>query len=279
MQKLIIITFLFCYQSAKADTLSLSKAIKSNILKCSFEGNSNSTHYLNPLMVSLESKENKFHTIIIENGQQFISSDSSLQNLVIVKREVITLPPYQKKTSLLSAMCIEMHDGGPQSKVAYAQGKMSDGFLLELTKLIDKQKYFDIAAQQAIWCLINKSPIGNIDGFDSTEVRALQQLVSKATGQPIPKYVAANNYRQPVITDTLEGSFTYMVRQESEVLIAMFDKSNRVVRELYRNNKEPVGKKDFHFVFDSTVYQDEVYYIRLLINGEKRIEGTVRNSE
>jgi hypothetical protein len=279
MKRLITFALLISLHNANADTLSLSQALKGNIVKCSFEGNSNSTHYLNPLQVSLVSNENKFHTIVIETGQQFESSDSSLQNLVIVKRELITLPPYQKKTSLLSAMCVELHNGSPQSKIAYAEGKMSTGFLLELAKLIDKQKYFDLAAQQAIWCLTDKSSIETIDGFDSAEVRALQQLVSKATGQPMPKIIAGKSYRQPVIVDSLEGSFTYQVREPSVVLIAMFDKTNRVVRELYRNNNEPAGKKSFHFAFDSTVYTDEIYYIRLLINGEKRIEGTVKQIE
>lgn len=279
MQKLIIATLLFYCHCTFADTLTLSQALKSNKVKCNFEGNSNSTHYLNPLQVSLISNENKTHTIVIETGQQFVSSDSSLQNLVIVKRETILLAPYQKKTSLLSAMCIEEYDAAPRNNIAYAEGKMSTGFLLELAKLIDKQKYFDIAAQQAIWCLTNKASIENIDGFDSAEVRALQQLVSKATGQAMPKYVASKNYSQPVITDSLEGSFTYNVRENSNVLIAMFDKDNRVVRELYRNNNESTGKKNFHFAFDSSIYRDEVYYIRLLINGEKRIEGTVRNPE
>lgn len=279
MKKLITSALLISLQTANADTLTLSQALKSNVLKCSFEGNSNSAHYLNPLQVLLINNENKMHTIVIETGQQFESSDSGLQNLVLVKRQVITLPPYQKKTSLLSAMCVEMHNGAPRSNIAYAEGKMATGFLFELAKLIDKQKYFDLAAQQAIWCLTDKLPIESIDGFDSAEVHDLMQLVSKATGQPMPKYIAGKSYSQPTIVDSLEGSFTYQVREPSVVLIAMFDKDNRVVRELYRNNNELAGIKKFHFAFDSTVYKDEIYYIRLLINGEKRIEGTVKQME
>ena len=92
---------------------------------------------------------------------------------------------------------------------------------------------------------------------------------------PPAKDDTKRNYRDTIYEKSIEGSFTYTVRFESEVLIAMFDKDNRVVRELYRNNKEQPGKKDFAFAFDATIYTDKFYHIRLLINGEKRIEGKV----
>ncbi len=279
MQKFVLTATLFYGFTCHADTLTLTDALHNSKLTCQFEGNGNSTHYLQPIQLNIANSENRVYTIVIENGQQFISSNAALQNLVLTKREVIKLAPFQKRTVPLTAMCTEMSDAAPVSKVPYTPTTMANGRLLELTQLIEQKQYYDIAAQQAVWCLTNKAGIHSIDGFDESEVNMLQQAISRITGEAMPVRNAQprSGYGRTVITDSLSGSFTYTVRVNSNVLIAMFDKRNIVVRELYRNNSEAPGKKNFDFAFDASVYTDEVYYVRLLINGEKQLEGTVRN--
>lgn len=273
-------TVLFCEASSEK-IYTLNEAIKVNMIEYALTGSSNSTHYQKPVELSIKNKTNQILKIKIETGSLLEANDASLQNLITVKNEMIAIAPFGQKQTTLNAMCVQKNDAAPVDGKKYVPLEMATGALLELTKLIEMKNYFDIAAQQAIWCLTDASPIEDISGWNSEEVTDLQKFVSKATGKPLPPPPAKDdtkrNYQNTSFEQSIEGSFTYTVRQQGEVLIAMFDKDNRVVRELYRNNTEQPGKKDFAFAFDSTVYTDKVYHIRLLINGEKRIEGKVVN--
>lgn len=267
-----------------ADAIVLHDAITQGLALVSFAGNSNSTHYQKPVSISLKNKTNSTLNIIIENGLMLEAVDSSFQNLVVVKSERIAVAPYANKQMLLQAMCIEKSGMPPADNKMYSILKPASGSLLELSQLIERKQYYNLGAQQAVWCLTDKMSLDEVTTWNFAERNDLLTFLSKATGQPIPPPPAVddikrNNNSVPVYETSIEGSFNYTVRNTSEVLIAMFDKENRVVRELYRNNEEPAGEKEFKFAFDSTVYTDSYYYIRLLVNGTMRIQGKVLNDE
>ncbi len=45
-----------------------------------------------------------------------------------------------------------------------------------------------------------------------------------------------------------------------------------IVRELYYNPTEESGEHLFNYAFDTNTYEDPVYFIRLIINGEIKID-------
>jgi len=73
----------------------------------------------------------------------------------------------------------------------------------------------------------------------------------------------------------MSGEFSYNLYENRSITIAMFDKDNIVVRELYKNTVEKPGDHKLKFEFDATAYTDDFYYLKVIDNGDVAIEMKV----
>nr|NQU88827.1 hypothetical protein [Bacteroidota bacterium] len=64
------------------------------------------------------------------------------------------------------------------------------------------------------------------------------------------------------------GEFQYDLYETRSITIAMFDKDNIVVRELYKNQEVLPGPHHLKFNFDATAFEDEYYFVKVIDNGE-----------
>ena len=95
-----------------------------------------------------------------------------------------------------------------------------------------------------------------------------------------PLTVTVKNIRNYYATNyktSMHGSFNYDFFDTSFVTIGMFNIDNIIVRELYRNPKEPPGKHKLEYKFDATEYTDNFYYPRLIADGEIILNGKIDN--
>jgi hypothetical protein len=91
---------------------------------------------------------------------------------------------------------------------------------------------------------------------------------------PPSKTDYARNYHASEITMKIKvgGSYSFNFSRTKSVQIAMFNNQNVLVRELYKNNQELPGRKTINYAFDASIYKDPIYYMRLFVDGEKRLE-------
>jgi len=277
----LIVTFILIGPAFKPgnEHPDLNTAVKNKLISCTINGNPNSSHYLKPVIITIRNLK-KFPVVVdIDNGLILKANDSSYQNMVITRNEIITLNPLEKKSYELYGMCTEPSDKAPDSKTTYSSGNLAPAGLLEVTKLIQKSKYFDIAGQSAVWAVIDKRGLEDISGFDSIEARELQKLVSKVTGKPLPPPPAKNdylhNYQCHEYVASIGGSFEFASSRKMSVVVAMFDRNNIVVRELYKNPDVEPGTHKFNYEFDATVYKDDYYYIRFIANDDIKLSRKV----
>ena len=281
--KTLAILFLFLFfqslVSGSEKILSIKDALAKNVIKCNFTGNSNSPHYYQPLILSITNNDNEPIKVKIDNGQKFIASDESFQNLVLTKHELIALSPGETKKLELFSMCIESHDHAPLDRINYTLGEMASGSLLKLTLLIETKGWFDYVGQMAVWCLIDNNELDYIYGPENTEVYELVKLLAKETGKAIPPPPAENDYKRNFnsknIISTVKGTFKYTIAKTRNVSIILMDNNGLVVRELYRNPKEKAGDHSYEFTFDSTVYKDDVYLVKLVADGKVLTEKKI----
>ena len=71
------------------------------------------------------------------------------------------------------------------------------------------------------------------------------------------------------------GEFKYKLSQQRSISIAMFDKNNIVVRELYNNPAVPTGVHTFNYEFDASCFTDDFYYIRMIEDHRIVLEGKI----
>jgi len=276
----IIAIAICCYSFlSTTDYMELNDAISSGAVKCTITGNKESTHYIKPIFIDVKNKRNVPVSIKISNGMQFEPTDSSYQNMIVTRQELFALNPGGSIKIPLYAMCTENHDRAPNETTFYKPLKTAKGNLLKLTQMVESKKIFDPLGQSAVWAMTYNSPLEDIVGYDTTTARQLVRFVAVALGKkaPPPPHLddTYRNYYAPVESYkvTMSGKFEYKFNKPKAITIAMFNKDNIVVRELFRNPRVEPGLHVLEYKFDATQYKDEFYYIRLLADGDILLTG------
>jgi len=76
MNKLVFIFILAAFASRAEETISITDACKKGLISCRFIGNPNSTHYLSPVIGTIQNLKNKTLSLKMENGRTLIANDS-----------------------------------------------------------------------------------------------------------------------------------------------------------------------------------------------------------
>ena len=94
MKKLFtnVILFLSCSITMAKTSINsnqnLVDAIKNNSVKCVVRGNSESTHYLEPIIATVTNVTSEPLTLQINDGDLFIPTDTNKQNIVVTNQEI-----------------------------------------------------------------------------------------------------------------------------------------------------------------------------------------------
>ncbi len=272
-----ILFFLTTSMSNAVETVKLKDAIKLGKIKSAMHGNSESPHYMKPLILELENLLNEPVIISVETGLEFNAVDTNYQDLIVVQAELISLKPVEKKAAQIFSMCTKLNRSGPITKVPYEPSSMAEGGMMQIAQFIEKNKYFDNAGQDAVWVFSDNHPIEDIGCMDATETRLLQEKVCAITGKKMEIVKSADRkteyrrYHTESMESEMGGDFSYKIPHPASVYIAMFDKNGIVVRELYRNASVSAGAHTFEFKFDASVYTEPFYYFKLIVDNDIKV--------
>ncbi|RYD73640.1 MAG: hypothetical protein EOP53_19735 [Sphingobacteriales bacterium] len=260
--------------------LSLENAIKNGTVSCTYKANPQSTHYVRPLIVSIRNLKNTPVTIKIDAGQQFFPSSAEYQNLIVTRAGNVIIKPNENKNVELFAMCTESSDAAPGGGTTYKLGPIAQGNLRKIAEYVAHEKVNNLTGQSAVWAISNNYAIDGIMGPDSAETRDLQKFVAKITGKRLPPPPAPNNYETnyyapPRPDVSYSGSITMNIAEPTSLAVVLFNKNNVAVRELYNNSALAAGSHKISYAFDNSVYAEDVYYIRAIIDGQVKFNRKV----
>jgi hypothetical protein len=245
------------------------------VIGYTFKGNSESPHYYQPLSISLINLTDESLVIKVPVGQTFVSSSTDHQDVIVTKEEMITLSRKGSEEKVLFGMCIQQSNAAPDENETYNLGKITSGNLLELCTEIQSRKAFHSIGQNAIWALTDHNELNDINGYDKKEATHLKTFVAGLLEVPVPDYPKDDYYTEnndpSLIKRRVGGRFKYRCSKTSSVTIGMFDDQGIIVRELYSNPKAAPGERILNYEFDAEVHTDEVYYIRMIVDGQIKI--------
>jgi hypothetical protein len=281
----LLITLIFSVSNTSSPTINSTydflDALEKNLINSEVIGNEDSPHYMQPVIITLSNTTNTSIKVTIPNGQTFTSD--SVQDLIITREELITLAPKESKTLPLYAMCTQQYESGTNALETYEPGSIATGHLADLAQEIEIRKDFNTLGQYSIWAITDSSDLNTISGFDEEEALYLKTFAANLLNVPVPEYdeddYLTNYNDNGLITTSATGKFKFYFSSESAVTIAMFDENDIVVRELYNNPITPKGNHDLEFKFDIEVYRDKIYYVRLIKDGEIKINMTMKPRE
>jgi hypothetical protein len=277
MKKIILLfaVVALCASNKPANNVKiydLEEAIANKLISYEFRGNNESPHYYQPLVANITNRTSEAINIRIPNGFTFKSNSTDHQDIIITQEELIAIDHHKSLEKPLFGMCIEKYHIAPNASELYTPNGMTNTTLNLLTTEIEKRKAYDYAAQNAIWNLTNDGTLSDIAGYDIAAGAPLRAYIAGLLDLPedqMPEDVAQSE--DQLIKRTAGGNFRYKFSNTSAVTIGMFNDKDIIVKELYHNPETPAGEHRLSYEFDTLQYPDEVYYIRLIINGQIKI--------
>lgn len=272
---LILFIFLGYKNPESTKIISLQEAVDQELIELDIKGNIDSPHYYKPIELKVKSVSDFSFILNVKNGQRFLTQDSSVQDMIVVKSELIALEPGSEKSLDLNAMCTQRQNRGPAQNERYVLGPMAEKHLLQVSQKVQALETYNTIGQYAIWTISNNIGLDEIAGFNEVEAEALQKFVSEITGRKIPEKDTTDyltNYNRPSLAvRTLGGKFEYGLVKTSAVTIGLFNEQNIIARELLNKPVAPRGDHVLNFEFDMAAYTEPVYFVRLIIDGEIKI--------
>jgi hypothetical protein len=187
----------------------------------------------------------------IPAGWVFPSVQEDVQDLMVVRNEELTLAGGTSRTILCRAFCIEGPMRGPSEGEAYRSGGMGRPALSSLAQVVAAGKYDDDVVQAAVWVLSNGYSIAGMGALDSSATDTLRMAVSRASGQPPPRYTMRFVQEEGRVCtgrpSSIVRDFSLNAPAGTVFTAVVVDAAGHVVRTLeYRTLLEP-GQHVRHF--------------------------------
>jgi len=260
-----------------AGPVDLEQALRQKQVQASVLANSASTHYQNPVLLSLQNTGNSSLELRIPAGTIFLPEDSSYQGYMSNRDLIVKLGSGERKTLPVSAMCIHAGRRAPSGEVPYRYQGKADGRLLRVAELIQElQLQETVQGQQAVWTVSDNEPLESVTSFNENSRALLVQRLAAITGRPVPPPPAPDDYERNLQMrprqSRIGGFYEFTLARSQAIHIAMFSEDNVVLRELYNNPAESPGPHRIEFEFDASVYTGDLYYFRLMADGKIKLE-------
>jgi hypothetical protein len=219
--------------------------------------------------VHFERLTDKTITVKIPAGHVFEPTDSTQQNIVVLKSAELVLDAKKKFIKIYGA-CSQSHDASPATGAMFHLGKIAEGNLLKMAQFIsDKKLYNEADAQFAVWCMT--------DSLDPASIThpGLLNMACQLLAIPLPQY-KVNYPKSTTATPTarprptfvkqplsFEGVFEYQTNTEKDICVYVQDTAGIKVRTIFEHQKQPPGWAKYSFSFKTTKLPPGIYWVIL----------------
>lgn len=272
---------LLLYLLLNSNTLTLEQAIQQNAVQIEAIADKTSPHYDKPIQLKLQNKRSSSLRMEIPVTSYFNPIDTNYQSFMVTEPLIVMLAPNETKTVSLKTMCINKHKDGHQANISYQYaGKKGKEYEVLANFIQTEQLGGTITGQQILWTQSDDYPLDEILLQDIQKQHALVTRLAKLQNKPAPQMPKENDYVRNLSAKPqveFSGNIQFQLRKISAVQIAMFNTNNVVIRELYNNPQHKAGPTDMEFSFDASVYQADTYRIKLICDGQIKLELDVDN--
>lgn len=285
----ILMVVLFYHKTYAETAYKLSEAIQKKLVSINISGAKPDTsfkgilssHYGPCMAMEIVNSSPEALNLNLDYGYRLEPDDSSLQTMMVTQTLIVKLPARQKRNYRVYAMCTEASDGAPSPLQKFRMAKRANGGLLGVAELINRKKYQNDAAQNAVWCLTDNHDLQSIYSEDTVMMYELRRFVAKAKGISDAKVYEANNtnYSAPVRTYTTRtvysGSISYSFSKTSKVMIALFDEDNHMKRVYVNNETQHEGEYTYNYQIASDEMSNKKHYLRMFRDGKLEEEISI----
>lgn len=271
------------YSSGSPQSYTLSEAIAKKMIKVTIKGGNyetgSSSYYGKCISMTIKNLTQGALNLTLENGRKLKCTYDSVQDMLVTKSEVFALGGLSEHEYKVYAMCSQKHDRCPSTTSVFNLSEVANGYLLQLTQLIEKLNAHDRTGQSAVWVLTDGDDPNNVTGSDTMVVRSLKGLLAKARATVKRDEKFIYDYSFPQVTNgafKIEGDFVWQMQYAGKVSLWIYDNSGNKLSSIFLNKYYDRGTQTFHYsVQDPEFRPGEMYWIRLMADRTKLKEVAV----
>ena len=242
------------------DTEDILTLQKNGDVELTINGNSESTHYLEPLVVNVQNKTKKIIEMKVPAGLHFVSNEENIQDIISTQAQLVRIAPNSNKYFTISGVCIQSTNGSPGLENEFTLGANAEPNLYALAQFLDKKNIQNSQAQQAAWAISDNRDIANIIGLDTEHEQELIDETASILGLPSVPAEDITTWKKerlnPVYTSSLKGYFKFEFPRKTKVQIALFNQDNVLIKEVY-NQEVEVGFHKIDYQLETTEYEGQ----------------------
>lgn len=265
------------FTNKATESISLKDAVVKGFIKLNVTGLGG--HSGECIEASFQNISSKKLSVRIDPGLVFKPEDPGMQDILVVKEQVIVLDKKALKKNNLLGFCCISHNRSPKKGTNFTLAKNVDPKLEDIAKHLNKNKYSEDAMQNAVWSVSDKQDVSEIYDEMPETVKPLKEEVCRLTGQ-------TNSWfnRQVNRTVNEEG---YIESEPTKIdgnLIIEIDKPTAIYQTVYKENGEvawaPEKALDIKFTgkismkFNITIrgWAKGKYYVKITRHGKELLK-------
>jgi hypothetical protein len=208
-------------------TLSLEEAVKAGVVKIKVKGLGGYQGKCLEATLTAGSKIN----LIVKPGTLFKPADPDMQDILVVKEEILALNKGVPKKIQLTGYCCKASNRCPQAGTGFTLSKNENKKLEEIAVYLNKNKFSDHIIQNAVWCVSDNKSVSYVYDSNREKVKGLREELCRLTGQE-------NNWFQTEATHNMdENGYISMepVHVTGDVTVKV-DKTMILYQGVYKEN-------------------------------------------
>lgn len=264
--------------SAKKDTVAISKAFLKKIIKLEIKGKGG---YQGECL-SMKIKNNSADSILIyiEAGWRFDSSDSTMQDILVVKDQYLPLAKKQEKTFGVEGFCCQAHKSGLAEKSKFAIGDSAKGQLRTIAKYLNKVKVSISNLQHAIWVVSDNNDLSSVEDDGTDASKKLREFIAKLKGIEIPWYNTKYKTEPgPAFSGkpkNITGKMNYVVSNDLAMVMANIrDEAGTIVKSFLIHKGAMRGEYTFDMDWDVSNMPKGKYTLRIYENQRELLKQNI----
>lgn len=214
----------------------------------------------------------------LEPGTRFIANDTSYQDILIVKEQLVCLNTKEQKVIIGNGYCCEATNHSPSANMGFDRVEKATKKLVDLSYFLNKYPLPDQTIQACVWAVSNNNPIANIIHPDADTLRMVRKFVSKLLGKEIPFYNVTYIQDSTVFSGKPErifGEFEYQIYNLSMVDIILFDSKGNVVKTYHKGTPHQPKIYTFSLDEDITTWKRGRYVLKIYFDHALRYEKNI----
>lgn len=266
MKNILYLTFLLI-PALPLPAESIKKLIETGKVKALLR--STGGHQENCIEIKLKNMTSSAIVVDVEPGRRLEAvTDSTDQDLLIVKNQSIRLAAGETFLGKIFAFCCQKKDRSPTKGHAFRVGTMASAVLVKLAQFISTNSFSSDAVQNSIWVLSDKHNLSSVYEGNQLENTDLRRITAELAGVALPwYYISYKTVPGMVFSDkasTLSGKIDYKLSTNTSVTIIVKNTNGMLIRTLLENKPQQPGKQNVPISFPVAGLSKGKYQILVL---------------